>query len=114
MAAADAVVLPSEREGLANVWVEALACGTPLVIPPIGGAAEVVRSPAAGVWPTARPRPSLRPCATFWPTRHHARTPPPAPPGSAGTRTRARSSPSGTKSPGKPERPPGDCSTQNH
>jgi glycosyltransferase involved in cell wall biosynthesis len=48
MAAADAVVLPSEREGLANVWVEALACGTPLVIPPIGGAAEVVRSPAAG------------------------------------------------------------------
>lgn len=48
MAAADAVVLPSEREGLANVWVEALACGTPLVIPAIGGAAEVVRSPAAG------------------------------------------------------------------
>lgn len=48
MAAADAIVLPSEREGLANVWVEALACGTPLVIPPIGGAAEVVTSPAAG------------------------------------------------------------------
>jgi glycosyltransferase involved in cell wall biosynthesis len=43
MSAADAVVLPSEREGLANVWIEALACGTPLVIPPIGGAAEVVR-----------------------------------------------------------------------
>ncbi|MDE1915128.1 MAG: glycosyltransferase [Sphingomonadales bacterium] len=48
MAAADAVVLPSEREGLANVWIEALACGTPLVIPPIGGAAEVITSPAAG------------------------------------------------------------------
>jgi glycosyltransferase involved in cell wall biosynthesis len=48
MAAAHAVVLPSEREGLANVWVEALACGTPLVIPNIGGAAEVVRTPAAG------------------------------------------------------------------
>jgi teichuronic acid biosynthesis glycosyltransferase TuaC len=47
-AAADAVVLPSEREGLANVWVEALACGTPLVIPAIGGAAEVVNTPAAG------------------------------------------------------------------
>ena len=48
MSAADAVVLPSEREGLANVWIEALACGAPLVIPDIGGAAEVVRSPTAG------------------------------------------------------------------
>ena len=48
MSAADAVVLPSEREGLANVWIEALACGTPLVIPDIGGAREVVRIPAAG------------------------------------------------------------------
>ncbi len=48
MSAADAVVLPSEREGLANVWIEALACGTPLVIPNIGGAAEVVTQPSAG------------------------------------------------------------------
>ncbi|MBW8754294.1 MAG: glycosyltransferase [Sphingomonadales bacterium] len=46
--AADAVVLPSEREGLANVWVEALACGAPLVIPDIGGAREVVRDASAG------------------------------------------------------------------
>ena len=42
MSAADAMVLPSASEGLANVWVEALACGTPLVIPPIGGALELV------------------------------------------------------------------------
>ena len=46
--AADAAVLPSEREGLANAWVEALACGTPLVIPAIGGALEVVRDASAG------------------------------------------------------------------
>lgn len=46
--AADAVVLPSEREGLANVWVEALACGAPLVIPDIGGAREVVAAVSAG------------------------------------------------------------------
>ena len=46
--AADVVVLPSEREGLANVWVEALACGTPLVIPDIGGAREVVQDESAG------------------------------------------------------------------
>lgn len=48
LAAADAMVLPSEREGLANAWIEALACGTPLVIPDIGGAREVLDSPAAG------------------------------------------------------------------
>ena len=48
MSAADAVILPSEREGLANVWIEALACGTPLVIPDIGGAREVVTAPEAG------------------------------------------------------------------
>jgi len=48
MAGAIAMVLPSEREGLANVWIEALACGTPLVIPDIGGAREVVTGPAAG------------------------------------------------------------------
>jgi glycosyltransferase involved in cell wall biosynthesis len=48
MAAADAIVLPSEREGLANVWVEALACGTPLVITDVGGAREVVDRPQAG------------------------------------------------------------------
>jgi teichuronic acid biosynthesis glycosyltransferase TuaC len=46
--AADAVVLPSASEGLANVWVEALACGTPIVIPDIGGARELLTSPAAG------------------------------------------------------------------
>ena len=48
MAAADVVVLPSEREGLANVWIEALACGAPLVIPDIGGAREVVVDASAG------------------------------------------------------------------
>jgi len=48
MAGASAMVLPSEREGLANVWIEALACGTPVVIPDIGGAREVIASPAAG------------------------------------------------------------------
>lgn len=48
LSAADALVLPSASEGLANAWVEALACGTPLVIPPIGGAREVIRDASAG------------------------------------------------------------------
>jgi glycosyltransferase involved in cell wall biosynthesis len=46
--AADALVMPSASEGLANAWVEALACGTPIVISNAGGAAELVTSDAAG------------------------------------------------------------------
>jgi len=46
--AADAVVMPSVSEGLANAWVEALACGTPIVISDAGGGAELVTSAAAG------------------------------------------------------------------
>lgn len=48
LCAADAMVLPSEREGLANAWIESIACGTPLVIPDVGGAREVVRNDSAG------------------------------------------------------------------
>jgi teichuronic acid biosynthesis glycosyltransferase TuaC len=48
LCAADAMVLPSEREGLANAWIEALACGTPLVITDTGSAREVLTDPAAG------------------------------------------------------------------
>ena len=48
LCAADVMVLPSEREGLANAWIESLACGTPVVIPDIGGSREVVRDASAG------------------------------------------------------------------
>ena len=47
-AAADVMALASASEGLANVWVEALAAGTPIVVPAIGGADEAVDRPAAG------------------------------------------------------------------
>jgi glycosyltransferase involved in cell wall biosynthesis len=48
LSAADAMVLPSSSEGLANAWVEALACGCPLVITEAGGARELVTGPEAG------------------------------------------------------------------
>lgn len=48
IAAADVMALASSSEGLANAWVEALACGTPIVIPDAGGAREVVTTPADG------------------------------------------------------------------
>ncbi len=47
-AAADIAILVSKSEGLANAWVEALACGTPLIISEAGGARELVTSPDAG------------------------------------------------------------------
>lgn len=48
MNAADVMALASSSEGLANAWVEALASGTPVVIPDAGGAREVVKTPASG------------------------------------------------------------------
>lgn len=48
LGAADAMALASISEGLANAWVEALACGTPIVVPDVGGATEVVTERAYG------------------------------------------------------------------
>jgi teichuronic acid biosynthesis glycosyltransferase TuaC len=48
LAAADVTVLPTVSEGLANVWVESLACGTPVVTSDVGGAREVIDRPEAG------------------------------------------------------------------
>lgn len=48
LAAADVMLLPSSSEGLANVWVESLACGTPVVTTDVGGAREVFDRPEAG------------------------------------------------------------------
>lgn len=46
--AADAMVLASAREGWANVLLESMACGTPVIASRIPGNDEVVQAPAAG------------------------------------------------------------------
>lgn len=48
LSAADVMVLPTASEGLANAWVEALACGTPVVTCDVGGARELIASDVAG------------------------------------------------------------------
>lgn len=45
---ADALMLASSREGMPNVALEAIACGTPVVAAPFDGVTEVVGAPEAG------------------------------------------------------------------
>lgn len=47
--AGDITVLASSREGMANVILESLACGTPVVATDTGGARELISRPEAGI-----------------------------------------------------------------
>ena len=47
--AADALVLASSQEGMPNVILESIACGTPVIATGVGGVLEVIRDPAAGI-----------------------------------------------------------------
>ncbi len=47
--AVDALVLASSREGWANVLLESMACGTPVIATNVWGTPEVVAAPEAGV-----------------------------------------------------------------
>ncbi len=46
---ADILLLPSSREGCANVLLEALSCGTPVIATAVGGSPDIITDPSAGL-----------------------------------------------------------------
>jgi glycosyltransferase involved in cell wall biosynthesis len=71
--AADALVLASDREGWANVLLESMACGTPVIASPIWGNPEVVTSREAGVLMRDRSAEALVEAARALFAAHHDR-----------------------------------------
>lgn len=57
--AADFTVLPSLREGMPNVILESIACGTRVAATDVGGVGEVINSPLAGELLASRDADSL-------------------------------------------------------
>lgn len=72
--AADALLLCSSREGWANVLLESMACGTPVIATNIWGTPEVVSCPEAGLLMQSRTADALVTCFAALFQNYPART----------------------------------------
>jgi len=63
--AADLMVLMSAREGWANVLLESMACGTPVIASDVGGSSEVIHARQAGLLVEERTAPALAAAVTL-------------------------------------------------
>jgi teichuronic acid biosynthesis glycosyltransferase TuaC len=72
--AAELSVLSSSREGWANVLLESMACGTPVIASPIPGNPEVVQTPAAGIIATAHTPEAIARAVQEWESQHEDRS----------------------------------------
>jgi teichuronic acid biosynthesis glycosyltransferase TuaC len=68
--AADLSVLASSREGWANVLLESMACGTPVIASPIPGNPEVVQTQAAGMIARENSADALAEAVRRWAVAH--------------------------------------------
>lgn len=64
--AADLLILASASEGLPNVVLEALACGTPVIATDVGGVREVLTSPIQGALLQERTANALKSAVRRW------------------------------------------------
>ncbi len=71
--AADLSVLASSREGWANVLLESMACGTPVIASPIPGNPEVVQTAAAGMIAAANTADAIADAVRSWAQSPHDR-----------------------------------------
>lgn len=76
--AADVLLLCSSREGWANVLLEAMACGTPVIATPVGGTPEIIGTSNAGRLMSERSTKALlaayEDLRANYPERHEVRT----------------------------------------
>jgi glycosyltransferase involved in cell wall biosynthesis len=70
--AADVFVLPSEREGLSNALLEALACGVPCVAPAAAGGDQILDATCGAVPASASPEALAAAIVEVTGPQHHA------------------------------------------
>ncbi|MEO3474421.1 glycosyltransferase [Roseomonas sp. CAU 1739] len=71
LGAADLACIPSLEDNYPNIALEALACGTPCLVTPVGGLVEMVREGTSGVVATSAGAEALAEALLRFVARHH-------------------------------------------